>query len=384
MNLLQDKQVAIIGGGPGGLTLARLLQLQGVAVTVYERDTNRQTRVQGATLDLHEESGLAALKKAGLLAEFYKHHRPEAGKLRLTDHLLHLKMDGHLEPTHDEQRPEIDRGPLRELLLDSLAPDTVVWDSQFSTMQYADSQWVLSFKNGTTAKADLVIGADGAQSKVRSYLTDIKPIYSGITVIEGLITNAETHVPVLNKWVKGGKLFALGNEQSLILSTKENGDLCFYTGSLSEENWTKTTAIDFSDKNSVSNWFKNCFTHWDSRWHELFDNEVVRFIPRPQYHFPPDQHWETQPQLSLLGDAAHVMPPYAGEGVNMALQDALVLSNCLCNEEHKDLTTAIHTYESEMLSRTSAITKITLDSTAMLHSENATDKLIQMFQALPE
>ena len=82
---LQNKHVAIIGGGPGGLTLARLLQLKDADVKVYERDANKDVRVQGATLDLHEESGLAALQKAGLMDAFKANYRPGAEKMRVVE-----------------------------------------------------------------------------------------------------------------------------------------------------------------------------------------------------------------------------------------------------------------------------------------------------------
>ena len=97
--LLQDKQIAIIGGGPAGLTLAKLLQLEETPGTtnikVYERDMNKNVRVQGATLDLHEGTGLEAIKRAGLLDEFYKHHRPVASKMRLVDKSLSIAFDDH-------------------------------------------------------------------------------------------------------------------------------------------------------------------------------------------------------------------------------------------------------------------------------------------------
>ena len=72
--LTDNKKIAIVGGGMAGLTLARLLQMKQADVRVYERDVNREVRVQGSTLDLHEGSGLEAMKRAGLLEEFYKHH----------------------------------------------------------------------------------------------------------------------------------------------------------------------------------------------------------------------------------------------------------------------------------------------------------------------
>ena len=88
-------KIAIVGGGPGGLTLARLLQLKGAEVKVYERDVNREVRVQGATLDLHEESGLAALEKCGLMDAFKAHYRPGAEMMRIVDQNAKIFYDEH-------------------------------------------------------------------------------------------------------------------------------------------------------------------------------------------------------------------------------------------------------------------------------------------------
>ena len=71
MNLLNNKTVAIIGAGPVGLTMAKLLQQNGTDVTVYERDTDPQARIWGGTLDLHKSSGQEAMKMAGLLQSYY-------------------------------------------------------------------------------------------------------------------------------------------------------------------------------------------------------------------------------------------------------------------------------------------------------------------------
>lgn len=381
---IQNKKIAIIGGGPGGLTLARLLQQQGAHVTVYERDYNREVRVQGATLDLHEESGLEALRRAGLLDAFYIHHRPEAGKLRILDQHLNIKMDSHDADAYDEHRPEIDRGPLRTILLESLAPDTVVWNSQFSAMQPHKDGWELQFKNGSTAFADLVIAADGANSKIRPYLTDIQPIYSGITIVEGTIYEARKNAPTLYNLVNGGKIFAFGEEKSLILSTKCDGSLSFYTGCKVAEGWVQDSGIDCTSKSSVSEWFSAEFGNWDNAWQELLESDAVSFVPRPQYHFPLDQQWETIPNLTMLGDAAHRMPPYAGEGVNMAMQDAFELADCLTDPAYPDTATAIAAFEKQMCKRTAEITQITLESTAMLHSDDPINKLIALFNGLEE
>ena len=378
--IIQNKSIAIVGGGPGGLTLARLLQLQNLCVKVYERDLNKDVRVQGATLDLHEESGLEALHKAGLIQQFYELYRPEAGKLRITDKYGNIKLDDH-ESGEDNNRPEIDRGPLRKLLLESLEPGTIVWDSHFVRMEKENNGWRLHFRNNNTAYADIVIAADGANSKIRTWLTTIQPVYSGITIVEGNLYNAAENAPELYKLVNGGKVFAFGDEQSLILSQKGDGSLAFYTGCKTAEDWVTKSRIDFSDKGQVLQWFRQAFGNWDALWLQLFNGEKTRFVPRPQYHFPFNQQWKTQNNLTMLGDAAHRMPPYAGEGVNMAMQDALELGECLCSNEFLTIEQAIHVYESRMLKRAAAVTQFTLESTAMLHSTDPFGWMTRLFEA---
>ncbi|GAA5098563.1 NAD(P)/FAD-dependent oxidoreductase [Chryseobacterium ginsengisoli] len=379
--VIENKKIAIVGGGPGGLTLARLLQLKNADVKVYERDENKDVRLQGATLDLHEESGLEALQRAGLIDEFKSNYRPNAGKLKVLDKNLNVYLDEHTsEESYAEDRPEIDRAPLRKILLESLQPETVVWDSQFISMEKQGEDWKLHFKNGNSYYADIVIAADGANSKIRPYLTDIKPIYSGVTMVEGNIYNAEINAPKIWKLVNGGKIFSLDNNQSLLFSTKADGTLTFYTGCKTDENWVENSGIDFKNKNQVFEWFKDEFSSWNKDFHELFESDDISIIPRPQYHYPLDQNWETSSNLTLLGDAAHRMPPYAGEGVNMAMQDAFELAENLTNNEFKDVKSAISNYEQEMLKRASKITETTLFNTEMLHAPNAIENLLKMFQ----
>lgn len=118
MTGLDGKKIAIVGGGPGGLTLARLLQHCGAQVSLYERDQSRSARVQGSALDLHEDSGLAALEAAGLMDAFWANHRPDLDSLRLTDLKGTILYDYPRRMCGAGKRPEIERGPLRDLLLD--------------------------------------------------------------------------------------------------------------------------------------------------------------------------------------------------------------------------------------------------------------------------
>jgi 2-polyprenyl-6-methoxyphenol hydroxylase-like FAD-dependent oxidoreductase len=377
--LIAGKKIAIIGGGPGGLTLARLLQQSGGHVKVYERDFNRDVRVQGATLDLHQDSGLRALEEAGLIDEFKANFRPGADRLRIIDKNVNIVLDDSFAGKDEASlRPEIDRGPLRKILLDSLLPDTVVWDSHFVSMSKINGSWKLEFRNGTSFLADIVIAADGANSKIRPLITPIKSFYAGVTVVEGSVYNSETALPEIHKLLNGGKLFVMGDEKTIIVSSKGDGSLVFYTGSKTDENWVSSCGIDFTDREQVQSWFQKEFADWDNIWLGLIVKATFPLTLRPQYCMPLDQTWDAQPDLTMLGDAAHLMPPYAGEGVNMAMLDALELSICLTNGQFSDIQTAIAGYEKQMLVRFAEIGQITLDSTAMLHSVNAITGMLEI------
>ena len=371
MSAIKNKKIAIVGGGPGGLTLARLLQMNGADVTVYERDINKDARMQGATLDLHEESGLKALQEAGLMAAFKANFRPGAEQVRIMDKNARILFEDQPRTEDEIFRPEIDRGPLQQILLDSLQPGTVVWDSNFLALTPQNESWKLEFKNGAVAFADIVIAADGANSKIRPYITPIKPFFAGLTAVEGAVYNSETASPEIHKLLNGGKIFAMDDEKSLIVSSKGDGSLVFYPGFKTNENWIRESGINFSDKAQVVAWFKAEYAGWDSIWLELFENASTPFVPRPQYCMPFDQTWDALPNLTMLGDAAHLMPPYAGEGVNMAMLDALELSQCLMSEDFPDTLSAIASFEKQMRIRAAEAAKDSMDSMTVLHSPDA-------------
>ncbi|WP_259067490.1 FAD-dependent oxidoreductase [Mucilaginibacter sp. X4EP1] len=383
MNTIKNKKIAIVGGGPGGLTLARLLQIKGADVKVYERDIDKDARPKGATLDLHDESGLRAIREAGLMDAFKANYRPGADKLRIIDKNANIIFDDHKNDTiimgeHDETfRPEIDRGPLQEILLNSLQPGTVVWDSHFLSLTPGNGAWKLDFKNGASVIADIVIAADGANSRLRPYITPITSFYSGLTAVEGAVYHSETTSPKIHQLLNGGKIFAMGDEKSLIVSSKGDGSLVFYASFKTGENWIKESGIDFSDKAQVLSWFEKEYSTWDKVWLELFENASLTFMPRPIYCMPLNQTWEALPNITMLGDAAHLMPPYAGEGVNMAMLDAVELSSCLTSQNFDDTSAAIAAYEQQMRTRASETAAQSLASGEALHSANAITFLIE-------
>ncbi|WP_439581903.1 FAD-dependent oxidoreductase [Dyadobacter bucti] len=197
-------------------------------------------------------------------------------------------------------------------------------------------------------------------------------------MVEGSVYNSETALPEIHKLLNGGKLFVMGDEKTIIVSSKGDGSLVFYTGSKTDEHWVTSCGIDFTDQAQAQSWFRKEFAGWDNIWLGLIGKARFPLTVRPQYCMPLDQTWETQPDLTMLGDAAHLMPPYAGEGVNMAMLDALELSICLTSGQFSDIQSAISGYEKQMLRRFAEIGQITLDSTAMLHSANAITGMLEM------
>lgn len=384
--LLTNKKIAIVGGGPGGLTLARLLQLKGANVKVYERDLDKNARVQGSPLDLHDDSGLAAIIKASLLNEFKNNFMPGADRQKIMNEKAEVFFSDH-ETKPEEQfghahfRPEIDRGVLRRILLASLAPDTVVWNSHFISMEKQNEGWLLHFKDGSSVYTDLVIAADGANSKIRPYITDIKSFYSGVTMLEGNIYDAKNNAPNISAMLQGGKIMAFGNQKDILMGQKGNGEIGFYISFKTKEDWPTRSGLDFSNKAQLLEWFKKEYAAWSSDWYELFENVATPLTPRPIQCMPLDQHWEALPNATMLGDAAHVMPPFAGEGVNMAMRDALDLSECLTSDQYASLREAIADYESVMRKRASIAANESIENGERMHSEEALSTMLAFFNA---
>lgn len=383
-NLLHNKAIAIVGGGPGGLTLARLLQLKGANVKVYERDFSIEARVQGAIVDLHFDSGLKVIEAAGLMDAFKANYMPGADKYRMVDQDGNIRIDEHSQAYeanfgNEHFRPEIDRGALRNILIDGLLPDTVIWDSQFVGMEHTDNAWQLRFKNGTTAAADIVIGSDGYRSKIRPYVTDITALYSGATIIQGEIEHPEKDCPDIYKLVDKANLIVMGIGKTIAAQPRGDGGLTFYASSQCPEGWVATSGIDFNDPKAVYDYLVTYYEGWNPVFYTLF-KACTQFSPRPLNYFPLDQKWDANANITLIGDAAHLMPP-SGEGVNTALLDALDLSECLTNGEFQSLHAAIAAYEQRMLERAAILGKEALESIKDFSSpsEESVNKLLQMF-----
>ncbi|MEV0372141.1 NAD(P)/FAD-dependent oxidoreductase [Streptomyces sp. NPDC050636] len=353
-------RIAIIGAGPGGLTCARVLQRHGMPVTLFDRDTSAGARPQGGTLDMQPHSGQVALQEAGLDEGFRALARPEGQEMRLLDRTGTVLLQRTPAPD-EEQSPEIDRGELRRLLLDSLAPGTVRWGHYLRTLHpIGDGTHKAEFDDGHTATFDLVIGADGAWSRVRPLLSDATPHYSGVTFVETGFDDADTRHPAVARLVGDGSMMALSGGKGLIAQRNSGGRIRVYAAFRGSQDWAAERGLNLDDTEAVRAALLETFTGWDGQLLALLQDNDGGFINRPLFALPVPHAWPHTPGLTLLGDAAHLMTPFSGMGANLAMLDGCELARALALPRSlkgaggapvADLDAAVRAYEAAMLPR---------------------------------
>ena len=376
-----DKPVTIIGAGPSGLTLARLLQMRGIKVCVFEHDASFEARDQGGTFDLHHDGGQKALFEAKLENEFKKLARPEGQALKLIDRNgnIHFEHSGNRD---DPSRPEIDRQVLRNLLLNSLEPNTVIWNKHVINIEsIGDGQHRIFFKDGTIETTDFLVGADGTWSKVRPLLSSIKPIYLGVIFVEIRIANPKMVLPQINELVGQGTVFVISDNKGLIAQRNGDQSIRVYVALRVPEDWMK--GFDFSQPLAIRAMLLDVFSGWKPELLEVLKRCDDNFVPRPLYGRPLEQYWTTKPGLTVIGDAAHVMSPFAGEGANLAMLDALELADCLTSKECTNLTSAtaaLKSFEEVMINRARKAAEMSLANLNAFISEDAPAQAVAIMQ----
>lgn len=340
--LLKDKKIAIIGAGPVGLTMAKLLQQNGLDVTVYERDLNEQIRVSGGPLDLHKETGQEAMKKIGLLERYYE--MSTAMGRTITDVQTNIIFSNKPTAQNQFDYPEISRSNLRKILLESLKPGTVVWNRKFLNLEIKDNKWLLEFENNEISTADFIIGANGGMSKVRQYVSDATIEYTGSIMIQGDITEPEKNCPEFYNLCDNNILMT-ADQDTLFVANPKNGNALSFGITLK-----KTADFDsLMEKEDIIDFLSKRCANWAVIYTQLFRSATSLIVLKTR-KIALDKPWKKNRPLpiTLIGDAAHVMPPFAGKGANIGLQDALILAESLTNPKFETIEAAINDYEQQM------------------------------------
>ncbi|PHH64267.1 hypothetical protein CDD81_4751 [Ophiocordyceps australis] len=381
-------RIAIVGGGPAGLCLAALLHHRGIPLTLYElrqRPPASAVSTPCSMLDLHHETGLAAVRACGLW------ERLAPLTTACAESTIIRRPNGSVT-YHDggnaSYRPEVSRAALVDLLLWATAEGSIRWGSKVcGVRQRGDGTVALQVSRGEGGEADesqssssrdeegwsrdderrssrdeeqwsrdkrrksskdeteydVVIGADGAWSRVRSLVTPVKPHYGGVCYTTLRIAQAEQRYPHLSALVGPGTCCILGNERVLSSHRSIAGSIVLHASTASA---TEASICDASRGLSTAQ-MEELMLH-DARFFGGWGCPLVRqllataiasqaqlppFEPpvfKPMYMLPVGHAWPAnQASATLIGDAAHLMMPWAGEGVNLALRDALDLADAL-------------------------------------------------------
>ncbi|MEU6847819.1 NAD(P)/FAD-dependent oxidoreductase [Streptomyces sp. NPDC046716] len=369
--------VAVVGAGLGGLVLARVLHVNGIACTVLDRDASADARTQGGMLDLHEETAQAALRAAGLHDAFRAIVLPGGEETRV------IAPDGTLvrhEPdTGDGGRPEVNRAELRRLLLDSLPDGTVRWGAKVTGAEPDEAvpgRHLVTLADGRRFTTDLLIGADGAWSRIRPLLTDARPAYTGISFVEADVLPGNARHAEIAAFNGGGSAFALGDGRALLTHRESDDRVHTYVAVKAPEDWLGS--IDFTDTEAARNAVLAEFEGWDARLRALVGAADGSLVPRPIHALPAGLTWERVPGVTLLGDAAHLMSPFAGEGANLAMFDGAELARAIV-EHGGDPEAALTAYEKELFPRSAEPAAESAANLTLMFGPDAQQRLLDLF-----
>jgi 2-polyprenyl-6-methoxyphenol hydroxylase-like FAD-dependent oxidoreductase len=345
---------------------------------VYEREADRSARSQGGSLDLHPESGQRALAEANLADRFRSTARPEGEEHRILDPAGRTLVHHRPPPGSFDGRPEIDRRLLRDLLLDSLPDGTVAWGHRLVAVTPRPAGgFRLAFDGGGHADCDVLVGADGARSVVRSLLTDA-PLFPVATLAELTISDADRRHPELAELVGPGNLWCVGAGR--ILAAQRLGDGSIRVGVTLPADAPAGAPAD-GRRVDTKRALLDVFDGWDPGLTALIGAGDGPPTTRTIEAMPTGTRWIHRPGVTLLGDAAHLMPP-VGEGANQAMLDAAELADRIAKNPD-DPDAALRAYEEAMFARILPIAEMSARVQAMMLSPTAADDLVRFFAPRP-
>jgi 2-polyprenyl-6-methoxyphenol hydroxylase-like FAD-dependent oxidoreductase len=373
--------IAIIGAGLGGLTLARVLHVHGVESVLFDREPSREARTQGGMLDIHEDSGQRALHDAGLYEEFRKLVHVGGEALRIVDPAGAVRLAE--EDDGNGNRPEVDRGQLRDLLLDSLPEGAVQWGRKvvsarpLPTDDGVSGRHEVTFADGSTITTDLLIGADGAWSRIRPLVSAATAAYTGISFVELDLPDADAKHAASAELIGGGFFLSVGGGRAIIAHRESDGSLHVYLDVKTGPGWVDT--IDFTDAEAARWALLHEFRDWGASLRALIEEAEGPFVARLIHALPVGHSWQRVPGVTLLGDAAHLMSPFAGEGANLAMLDGAELGRAIVARPD-DVEAALAAYEVALFPRSEASAGQSAQNLEQTFGENALERLLEQFR----
>jgi salicylate hydroxylase len=308
--------VAVIGAGIGGLTAAIALQAKGLAVEVYDQvrelsEIGAGVSLGGNGMRVLDALGLGrATREASANLQRISFHHWQTGEIAYE----HVMGDWY-EEKYGGPFLGIHRADFHRLLLDALdgAPHP---GRRCVSVEESPTGVELAFADGSSATADLVVGADGLRSVVRGHVTGTEDaVFSGMSCYRGLVPVGE--MPGGSRF---GLTFFLGPNRHLVVYPVRGGELINFVAYVPDPSWSvESWSFRSSPAEATA-----AFEGWTPTVTTMLSHaaEVGRWA---LYDREPLRRWSTG-RVTLLGDAAHPMLPHAGQGTNQALEDAAALA----------------------------------------------------------
>lgn len=353
MRVGDKPRIAIVGAGLGGVTAAILLQKAGQHVVVYER-APQLARV-GAGINLGPNL-LKVMEKAGVA-----HRMKEVGvnitsslsRVWDTGEILWNRLDVEAESRFGWGPIAMHRGDMIDVMAEAVAPGTIQFNKELIGIEQGDTGTKLVFADGTSHEADIIIGADGVNSKVREIILGPEPpTYTGFVAYRSIFPTAALGDYRLGsdsaKWWSDDRHPAAEDRHFIIYYlTNRRDEVYFVTGS-PEPNWPGGVSSIPATKAEI----KTCY--------EGFHEEIQRVIDAadniskwPLLERNPLPLW-SEGNIVVLGDACHPMKPHMGQGAAMAIEDAAVLVRCILAADG-NYSTAFDLYRANRIDRTSRV-----------------------------
>jgi 6-hydroxynicotinate 3-monooxygenase len=353
--LKRSTSIAVIGSGLGGMTVAGLLQREGFQVHAYEQARGFSRIGAGIHLSANVMMVMRRLGIEKTLSDIGLH--PDAFVSRKSDTgeiLFELPFSPETETHYGAEYINVHRGDLHTVLESALEPGTIQFDKKLLSIDASGSKSRLTFADGTHEDVDVVIGADGVNSKTREFVIGPGgPRYTGhvahraifpASLLKGLPIRACT------KW------WGNGNHILVYYMTQAREEV-YFVSSVPQAAWNESASFVPCDRDE----FLAAFDGYHKELRTVIEAapEVTKW---PVFERDRAASWH-KGNVVLLGDAAHAMRPYMAAGAAMAIEDAAVLARCIAERGTTDVSESFAWYEANRMPRVNKVQSISETNT---------------------
>ena len=348
-------RIAVVGAGLGGMTVAGFLQRAGFSVTIYEQAPAFSRIGAGIILSANVTKVLRRLGleqmvvDIGIKADCYISRAWDTGET-----MYKIEFDAESEARFGGPYANIHRGDLHAVLEKGVAPGSIAFNHRLVALDETRDAIGLVFDNGARVEADIVIGADGVNSKVREYLLGLEPPrYIGMAAHRAIFPTAALRgfkIPDCTKWWGPDR-------HILVYFMTSRRDEVYVIGVVPRARWESEAAWLPSSRDALFEGFGDF--HADLRRVLEVTTDVTVW---PIFDRERNDRWSGG-RIVLLGDACHPMRPFMAAGGAMAIEDAAILSRCLAQFDQRD--EAYRWYEATRIDRVGDAQRISIENSWM-------------------